>query len=179
MTIATRLASCLLVLIAMPLVRAADVKTDWDRSVDFGRFETFNWSDPERIGVDDPAERQRLIDAVGRRLEAKGLEPKLTHSDLWVVLHVSGGEQAMMSTTGFGPAWDGWYAWGGVVTSIETIPRETLVIDLIQRPDDKLVWRSVAGGAVPHKGASVDLDAILDRMFEDFPPPRPSAQSED
>ena len=106
----------LVVLSCLACVTAVAQKTniDWDRQANFSQFHTYAWekSPHPANGLWD----QRIVDAVDKQLQAKGLQKvdASSNPDMWVTYSKSIKDQKTLVGTGYGygPGW-GWGAWGG------------------------------------------------------------------
>ena len=91
---------------------AQKTNIDWDRQANFSQYHTYMWqkSPHPAKGFWD----QRIMDAVDKQLQAKGLTKVDSNPDLWVVYSNSIHEQKEVVGTGYnyGPYW-GWGGWGG------------------------------------------------------------------
>jgi hypothetical protein len=61
---------------------AQQVKTDYDRSTDFGHYKTYSW---EKVQTQDPLWVDRIKEAVNATLTAKGWTPVASGGDVSVV----------------------------------------------------------------------------------------------
>ena len=121
---------------------AQKVTTDWDRSANFSNFHTYMWEKsphPARGFWD-----QRIMDAVDKQLQAKGLTKVDSNPDMWVVYSNSIHDQKEVVGTGygFGPRW----GWGGQTVNFNTIVTKmgTLVVDIADAKNKQLLWRGAA-----------------------------------
>src|SRR5258706_9768818 len=87
---------------------AQQVKTDYDRSADFGQYKTYSW---EKVQTQDPLLIDRIKEAVNAALTAKGLTPVDSGGDVAVVAIEMTKNQRTLNTfyDGFGGGWP----WGG------------------------------------------------------------------
>ena len=151
------------------------VETDYDRSTDFSKFGTFDWS------ADDPGVQKSFFDtalrqAVNAELTAVGLSQSSDNPDLIVVTHVSLDEVITGATVSH---WNhggwGWYGgWGGMSTStvhVNAHDQGTLIMDLIDASNNQLVWRGIAEKEVNDPRATREqLQPIVQKLLADFPP---------
>lgn len=138
-------------------------QVDWDRSIDFSRYETFGF----REGT--PANRltqDRIESALRDALAEKGLSES-DQPDLWVVTHASVSNETWIrsGSTGYG-------GWGSTSLNVSNIPVGTLMIDLVDRDDDELVWRGVTSGSVKSTPAKSEkqIRKKISKLFRKYPP---------
>jgi hypothetical protein len=167
-------------LLSTTVVRAQDVKTDYDHKANFGNYHTFSFY---RVKTADPLFEQRVRDQITRDLQAKGLQPVSSGGDLAVTAIGGVTSQTEYHTfydnLGGGFGWHHWGWWGGnawgpgeATTTAEQIPIGTLMVDLYDTNTHELVFRGTARGEVsnkPDKNVS-KVDKAIDKMFKDFPP---------
>jgi hypothetical protein len=124
-------------------------KADYDRATDFSKYHTFSIQAGKlvREGVGDTGNtivRDRIAAAIRDELTARGLRPGDQSADL-VVRFVGGARTRQELDTALTPMYGPYYA--GPVGSdvwVRDYQQGTLVIDLVDSSNDKLVWRSVA-----------------------------------
>ena len=124
----------------------------------------------------------RIRRAIAENLQAKGLsraEPG--EADLAVTYYASLNSQMQFHTTGWGygggwgwgPRWGfGYGFWPGwTTTTVHTYHEGTIIIDLIDREKNQLVWRGVTTRVLGKKSHSDEkIDQSMSRVFVDFPP---------
>lgn len=150
---------------------AQQVKTDYDRNVDFSQFKTYSW---EKVETQDPLWIDRIKDAVNGTLAAKG----------WMMVP-SGGQVAVVAMEitkdhrtldtyydGFGGGWRWGGGFGDETTSVDTYKVGTLVVDLFDAGSKKLIWRGSASDTLSNKSEKniKNLDKGVQKMFDHFPP---------
>jgi hypothetical protein len=101
----------ILSLLLSTLALAQKINTDWDRSANFSTYHTYMWETSPR-----PAHglwHQRIIDAIDKQLQAKGLTKVDSNPDMWVVYSntIHDQKEVVGNNYGFGPGW-GWGYWG-------------------------------------------------------------------
>jgi hypothetical protein len=173
----TRALIPLLLVGALALAACSSISTtvDYDRSVDFTRYRTYSWREGNR--VPNPRADRRIKAAVDRALESRGLTRVEDGGDLRAVYH--GRTRREIVVDSYNPAWGyGWrWGWGrGGFTTVRAIPIGTLIVDLVDRRENELVWRSTASSVIdryaePEERAR-DLDRAVEKMFKSFPPGR-------
>jgi hypothetical protein len=133
---------------------AQDVSFNFDMTADFTKYKTYHWEKhPNSKDLDDLTMSQ-LGAALDTELAKKGLTKKTDGtSDLAIVYQVAVKQEKELSTfsSGYatGPGWGGGYGgfYGGTstsTTSVYTITKGTLALDMYDASSKKLVWRGIA-----------------------------------
>lgn len=164
-----RLAVGVLCLLAS-LCAFAQTKVDWDRNANFTAFHTYMWE-----ASPNPAKgawNQRIIDAIDKQLQAKGLRKVGSDPDLWVVY--SNSIQNQRDVVGVGYEFGGLpQDPGGPATHVTYINKVgTLVIDLADTRTKQLVWRGSSSNTISdntNKNIN-NLDKTVAKLFKGFPP---------
>lgn len=154
---------------------AQKTNVDWDRQINFSQFHTYAWQQSPH-----PAQGfwdQRIVDAVNRQLQAKGLQLVQDNPDLWVVYTSKVSDQKQVVGTGynFGPYWGWGPGWGGpTTTTYQTyITKEgTLVVEMANAKTHELEWRgSVTDTIGSNSNKNINnLDKGIAKLFKGFPP---------
>ncbi len=161
-----------------------DVRTDFDRTADFTKFQTFAFegmSDLNQTGVlSNNLTRKRIETAITRELTNKGLRlVGLEQSpDLLVHYWIGIKEKQRLDTTGpsMGAAygWRGRYGYGAGYSGVTTYEyREgTLITDLIESTKKELVWRATTVANLEDTTEeNIELgNKAIAKAFESFPP---------
>ncbi len=149
---------------------AQQVKTDYDRSANFGQYKTYSW---EQIKTQDPLMVDRIKSAVKTTLAAKGFTEVPSDGDLSLVAMETTRDQQTLDTfyNNFGGGWR-WGGFGDATTTTETYKVGTLVVDLFDTKTKTLVWRGSASDTLSNKSEkNIDnLDKGVEKMFKKFPP---------
>ena len=149
---------------------AQQVKTDYDRSANFGQYKTYSW---EQIKTQDPLMVDRIKSAVKTTLAAKGFTEVPSDGDLSLVAMETTRDQQTLDTfyNNFGGGWR-WGGFGDATTTTETYKVGTLVVDLFDTKTKTLVWRGSASDTLSNKSEkNIDnLDKGVEKMFKQFPP---------
>jgi len=150
---------------------AQDVKTDYDRGVDFARDKTFSW---EKVQTQDPLWVSRIKDAVSASLAAKGWIPVESGGDVAIVALDMTKSHRTLNTyyDGFGGGWGWGGGFGDATTSVNTYKVGTLVVDLYDTGTKQLIWRGSASDTLSDKSDKniKNLDKGVEKMFDHFPP---------
>jgi|SRR5579871_776879 hypothetical protein len=167
-----RLRSVLFVAIALLVAAAAfavDVKTDFDHHVNFSKYRTYSWA---KIDTPDPLWNDRVKDAVDRALAAKGWTQVPSGGDVSIVAIGTTHERPTLQTFYYG--FDGWLwsGFGDSTTYVEHYTEGTLVVDMFDTNNKKLIWRGSASDTLTGKPEKDEkkVEKAVNKMFEHFPP---------
>ena len=175
---------CWLIL-ALSLVSAFAQKVDvgYDRSADFSKYKTYTWAQPTK-----PPTRPMLYavieGTVDYELKAKGLTMTESNGDLIVapaggmefginqatgtpILPIYGGQPAAIDAT----MWTGAGGPGSLMAPY--VPEGTLMISLVDRAANKVIWTGSVKQKLEmeNKKKSLKLiDKAIVKLLKDFPP---------
>ncbi len=157
---------------------AQDVKTDYDKSADFGAIKTFQ----VKIGTTwgNPISEKRITEEFKQTLAEKGWKPVDADPDALVLLHGATQKQTSLNTFYSGTGGYGGYryrGWGGMGTGTATTTTSeyligTLVVDIFDAKTKQLMFRGTASDEIsdkPEKNVK-KVQKAADKMFKDFPP---------
>ena len=154
---------------------AQQVKTDYDRTANFGLYKTYSW---EQVKTKDAPDVDRIKTAVNAALAAKGWTLVDSGGDVRVIAVEMTHDQQTLNTfyDGFGGGW-GWRRFGGggfaeATTTTETYKVGTLVVDLFDSKTKQLIWRGAASDTLSNNSNKniKNLDKGAEKMFKNFPP---------
>ena len=152
---------------------AQQVKTDYDRSVNFSQYKTYSW---EKVKTQDPLWVDRIKSAVDTDLTAKGWTQVPANGDISLVaIEATKNEQTLNTFyNGFGGGWrwGGFGGFGDATTTTDTYQVGTLVLDMFDTQTKKLVWRGSASDTLSDKTDKniKNLDKGVQKMLKHFPP---------
>jgi hypothetical protein len=163
------------------------VQTDYDREADFGSYSTYAWYEAAEQDKSPTEGPNQLVDgrirsAISENLQARGLSPsEPNEADLLVTYYASLNSQMRFHTTGWGyghgwgwgPYWSfGYGFWPGwTYTTVHAYHEGTVIIDIIDRGSNQLVWRGVGATALGKKShTDENIDRSMTRILERFPP---------
>ena len=162
---------------------SVSVKTDYDRSVDFRKFKTYNWDKDHVVPGDalarDPLMRKRIQKAVDQALQAKGFEMRSSGSaDFTMVIHAGVKERMRITNWGNYGWYDPWWGPYGGQVDVSYYTQGTLVIDVVDSRTRELAWRGLGEGIVreysdPEK-MEADIRNTVTEILKSFPPEDPS-----
>jgi len=155
---------------------AQDVKTDFDKSANFGAIKTF----AVKIGTswNNQISEKRITDEIAQTLVEKGWTKADANPDALVLLHGATEKQKSLNTFysgGYGGyGYRGW-GMGGMGTATTTTSEYlvgTLVVDIFDAKTKQLMFRGTASDEIsdkPEKNIK-KVQKVADKMFKDFPP---------
>ncbi len=147
---------------------ARDSSVGFDTQADFTRYRTYAFGDSQAEG--NPLVRERILTAVERELEARGLKKVKEEADLQVVFHGSTRRTITSESWGYAPG-PGWSSRRGEPGEPRTFKIGTLVVDILEGSTKRLVWRGVAPDVLsddPMKHEKT-INAAAKKMFARFP----------
>lgn len=152
-----------------------DVATDYDRDVNFDKYQTYAFFKPgiDKAEISD-LDKKRILRAIDFELSQKGMT-KSENPDLLVSIFTQTKEKVNVYQNNFGYGW-GWnpYFWGpagGGVSSYTSI-EGTLFVDLIDADRNELVWQGLGTGILSKKMERKEekIKEIVKEILEKFPP---------
>ena len=152
---------------------AQQVKTDYDRSVNFGQYKTYSW---EKVSTRDALMVDRIKSAVNTALTSKGWTEVPSGGNAALVAIETTHNQQTLDTfyDGFGGGWR-WRGFGGFgesTTNVETYKIGTLVVDIFDTNTKKLIWRGSSSDTLSSNSSKniKELDKGVNKLFSHFPP---------
>ncbi len=164
---------------------AANVRTDYDHSVNFAQYKTYSWG---KVQTSNPFYVSRIKQAVDKDLQAKGWQLAETGGAVMIFAtdNVKNQKQLETNYDGMGGGWGGGWGWGGwgwgggwgpggmgeSTTTTYDQRVGTLVIDLFDASSKKLLWRGLATQDLSSNAErnTKSLDGDINNMFKKFPP---------
>ena len=150
---------------------AQQVKTDYDRNVNFGQYKTYSW---QKVDTRDPLWTDRIKSSVDAALTAKGW--RQVPSDGSISLMAMEVTTTQQSLNTYYNSFGGGRRFGGGFAESTTTPEVykigTLVLDMVDTQTKKLVWRGSASDALSNKSDKniKNLDKGVQKMLKNFPP---------
>lgn len=151
--------------------------SDWDHTFDFGRLSSYAWSEQEPEGGVSEIMVRRMRLAVGEQLSAKGLsESDPGKADFLLAYHTGVQDRQQYDTYGYGAGswWDGYWGGGMTTTTMRTYSEGTLILDVVDRASNQLVWRGSASSTIDQMESTEQRVATIEEavreMLKDFPP---------
>ena len=149
------------------------VKTNYDHKAKFLEYKTFMWlREPQTL---TPEMKRPLMAAVNAQLKARGWKLVKNHPDVSIMANTATKEKKTLQTfyDGFG----GWRFRLNTDTepdpNAETFTEGTLVVDLFDYKNEKVIFRGTATGKVLSDTVAVKtvrMNKLIAEMFKNFPP---------
>jgi hypothetical protein len=159
-----RLAPLLASLVLASACSSLRVATDWDHAYDFSPLQTYAWArtkDADAEGALVFLDR-RIRGAVNDELAARGYRAVESGGDFLVLYSVKVRDRVDVTRYR-----GGWYG----STSIDRYKEGTLMVGVVDRKRDEIVWTGYAEGIVSDSGQSEEsIRAAVAKILEDFPP---------
>jgi len=151
--------------------------SDWDETFDFSSLSTYAWMEQATEGGVSEIMLRRMYAAVDDDLAAKGFtKADIYTADFLVAYHAGTQDQEQYDTYGYGAGgwWGGYWGGGMTTTTVRTYTEGTLILDVIDRESNELVWRGSASETIdqmasPEQRVSMIQDAVS-KLLKDFPP---------
>jgi hypothetical protein len=150
---------------------AQEVQFDYDRSVNFSAYKTYQWVDRRPVNPGDQLLDQDIKRAVDEQLAGKGLRRVESGGELQVAYlgAISQEKRLDYFATGPGPGW-----WGDGQATTSTIEVGKLVIEIFDPGVARLIWRGAASKTLdikkdPEKNYH-NLEKAMARLFRNYPP---------
>lgn len=156
------------------------VSQDYDPAFSFADLQTYGWIQEssmarDKSGVRYPLVESRIQDAVDRELAAKGYrKADADQADFLVAFHAAAQEKLDVFTTYdyYGYGWRGGFV--APRTTVTQYTEGTLILDIIDRALEQLIWRGIGTQMV---SSDQDPEKLTERINEgvrailaDFPP---------
>ena len=153
-----------------------------DPAADWSRYQTFSFFDP--LGTDKDSVRtilsNQLVASTTRELEARGMTRRDENPDVLVNFIVSTKEtvRSRPSTSiGVHHGIGGYSTWGGYSVGVSTTDivqstEGTLVIDVVDRESNQLIWEAAASKRITEKmrrNQQQVVDEAVIQLFAGFP----------
>lgn len=144
-------------LILCSVVQAQKTSAAFDETVDFSQYKTFAF---DKEGARNPYVNTLIVEAVVRELTARGLTKVNSDSDLKVVYLAATVPNLQVQNVPFyhvvNPAYSGMV--GSATMNMWDVTTGTLVIDLLDRKSDRVVFRGTITDVL-QRAPSADLTA--------------------
>lgn len=166
------------------------VSTDYDKTIDFKKYKTFSVYDLKQTGSVNPANADRIVNALKKQMKEKGFIEDTQNPDLHInaVTILTSKEAVAMDAAptnyyGYGGVYRpyGYYGAGygyGYAENPSTRENEydykqgTLMIDLIDSKTQKMVWQGVGNSEIDTKPVNADelINYAVGAIMVSFPP---------
>jgi len=181
----------LVLIVMLGSCSSVKVTSDYDKSADFTNYKTFEyygWAE-ESDKILNRFDKERIEAALGYEFDRRGLELVDKEGDMVVSLYIVVDQKT--STTaytdhynmggygyGYGPDW-GWYGgYGGMGMGTSTTRYSekdylvgTLVVDVFDKAEKKLIWQSVGQKTVDENpnNAEKNIIKVAEAIMKPFP----------
>ncbi len=155
---------------------AQETYIDWDKSADFENYTTFVWvSSEDDLSKSSPLWHDRVVNGITERLVAGGMTelPSDETPDVYVTYFASESQKTRIVTDHMGYGYGaGYYGMGmgmGSSTSrVVTYDKGTLIIDIWDADEKKLVWRGSSTDTVSDNPKKMEkrLAKMLDKLVK-------------
>ncbi|MEH6393908.1 DUF4136 domain-containing protein [Pseudoalteromonas sp.] len=174
-----------LLIAAAVLMLAACAKTpdvDYDKSVDFSNYKTFAWMPQATLANAgnyqiSPLMEQRVREAVNTQLQAQGMSlVDLSAADVLLNYHASVDTKIDVDTfnVGYGARWNYWGMGYNTQTTTHEYDVGTLILDVVDRESNQLVWRGAREGRLQKKQSPEERNEAVREavatILSGFPP---------
>ena len=154
---------------------AVDAKTDYDHSVNFGKYRTFAWKNygtPSNGIVNNSIVAARTQTAINTQLMKKGMSENDQNPDVYVVAHIGAKN---MTDIQYMPGIGGWRHWGWMRPEafVDHYVEGRTIIDIVDAKTNQLVWRAIStdtGSNVLDVESSKNVEKMAADAFKHFPP---------
>lgn len=164
------------------IATAQKVRTDYAHGTDFSKYKTYKW-----VKISDNPDLNQLMDqritgAFEAELAKEGLTKAEDNPDLLIGYQAAVTQETQLNTYssnmgapgwGYGAGWG--YGWGGSsmsTTTSSTIRNGTLVLDMMDPKEKKLIFRGIATDTLsdkPEKNIK-KIQKATAKIFEKYPP---------
>jgi hypothetical protein len=145
------------------------VATDYDKAANFAPLKTYSWRNGTPLA--NPLMSQRVVAAIDAQLKAKGLTRVDSGGDVSVTYHAAAEHSMDVQSFSSGSTYS---CWGGCSTSTTVTPvtTGTLIVDLVDAKNDKMLWRGTASDTVSDNPAENEakINDGVKKMFSNYPP---------
>ena len=158
-------------------VLAHKIRVDFDHGIHFSRYKTYRWVDSAGPPLPEPLfpnqlMRERIAALIEEAMAARGFKRVGTGGDLLINYGVQVTEHPEFITfnDGAGPGW-GWGS-GFSTTTVQTIYEGTLVVDMVDANQKKLVFQGTSTQTIssrPERNTR-KLAKAVNEIFEKYPP---------
>jgi len=151
----------------MSMISAGEISVRSDSTFEFGSYSTYDLKAGTAARRDTL--QQRIESALRRELKSIGLHESTETPDLIVVTHVLPDLHSLNQLSD--------EAYWEFITGVKSVDpydigAATLVVDLVDRETQKVVWRGVATGKVKQSVATIKkkIDKLVAKLIGELPP---------
>ena len=159
------------------------INVTYDKQLNFAQFKTFAWA--PHGAVAHPMLAANVIGAIEQELKARGLQKVTVNENPGLIIQVYGSidqdstfysNDPLYNATGgippFDPSFSGSMLAGMYGNTTVTIHKGQLVVDLIDGPNKKLVWRGMSQQNLAAHDPNKLVDQVnnaISKMFKQYP----------
>jgi len=169
---------CSLLLVTIFIVGCSSitVNQDYDPAYDFAKLKTFGFIPISAEAGIDQLSADKLGNAIKNELIAKGYKLE-TPADFGIALMFSQQTKTNIQSYGYGYGYGGWgragmYGTGGV--DVTQYQQGTLIIDIIDMSQQKLIWRGTGSGTMSDSPSvetrTENINNAVNQILAQFPP---------
>lgn len=165
----------MLMLFAFTSCNTVRVSSDYDRNADFSQYKSFAFHQDglNALKMND-LDKRRVVDAVAKELQSKGMTASQYETAADLVINVSAKNRTRVDVD---PWYDPWWGWGpmwGGQQRVHQYKEGTLIFDFVDRRTNTLVWQGVGQGLnVSDIESKADkIPVAVAEILEKYPPAR-------
>lgn len=167
---------CTIALILLVSCSTISVNQDYDPEYDFSKLKTYGFIPLASESGIDQLSADKLGAAIKNELDAKGYTVS-DKADFGIALMFSSKTKTNIQSYGYGYGYGYWgrpgmYGTGGV--DVTQYDEGTLVIDIIDMAEQKLVWRGIGSGAMEQSPTveerTENINNAVNKILAQFPP---------
>ncbi len=181
-TIKTFFLFCLSTVLFIACGSSLKVSSDYDKSVNFSSYKTFNFYNLKTTGSVSQLNADRIANAIKAELIRKGLKETTQNPDLMVnAVTILKDKQEVTATTnyyGYGSVYRPYSYYGGVrasgYTTVNTYNYKdgSLIIDIVDAKTNKVVWEGIGNKDIDKapKNPEEAINNAVTSIMAGFPP---------
>lgn len=150
---------------------------DWDSGYDFAGVSTYAWLEKAPEGRLDGLVESRFYRIADEILASRGFRKTAAgEADVLATYHTGLQSRQQYDSYGYGAGswWSGYWNGRLTATAVRSYTEATLLIDVVDRKRNQLVWRGSASKTLEDLGdpekREEQLREAVERMLADFPP---------
>lgn len=161
-----------LLLLAVAMLEAQDVKSNYLPGTDFSKYHTYKWVNIEGASHPNQIVDAEIKQAVDSQLSTKGMtKTDGEQADLYVGYQIAVDQEKQWNAYGMG----GGVRFGGMGTATSsTISVGTLVLDFYDPPKKQLVWTGQASKTIDPSSSQEknqkNLNKVMAKLLKNYPP---------
>lgn len=156
------------------------VNYDYDNNTDWTKFKTYGWikssrnnSNPASPIPDTALLEQRIHNSMAFEMKQRGITES-DNPDLLVVYHLGTEEKIQVTDWGYRYS-DYYWGSGGRQIDVHQFTEGSVVIDLVDATEEKLVWRGTGTGVVDGSQRTPEemqdrVNNVINKVMASFPP---------